>query len=126
MDYKIASVATQWWIEQMKKQCQKLYPKKVTRNGSQLLIVDETLQKEFALFEDALFKQILYNIRFKCYLNLTCYYWPSGDLGILVKKTCISKDYFPERANMQIYDGFVEVSINGEDLRKLPLPTEYL
>ena len=61
-----------------------------------------------------------------CIQSLTCCYWPSGDLGRLVKKSSISRDYFPPRANMQIYDGYVEVSLDGADLRKLPLPTKQL
>jgi len=124
MDYKIASVATQWWIDQMTKRCRELYPSKVIECNSSLIIVDDSLKNELSHFQDALFKQIHHHIVFKCYLSLTCCYWPSGDLGVIVRKTSISKDYFPERANMQIFDGSVEVSINGEDLRKLPLPTE--
>ena len=125
MDYKIASVATKWWIDQMKQQCKKLYPNKVTGDNSNLVIVDESLQNELSRFEEILFKKIYHHVTFKCYLSLTCCYWrPSGDLGIIVRKTSIPKDYLPERANMQIYDGFIEVSLNGEDLHKLPLSTE--
>ena len=41
MDYKIASVATQWWINQMKKQCKKYYPDKITGDDSNLIIEKE-------------------------------------------------------------------------------------
>lgn len=123
MDYKIATVATNWWIHLMKLRCKELYPNKVIGNDSNLVIVDESLQKELSHFREVLFKEILYHIRFRTYLSLTCFYWPSGDLGRLVRKASISKDYFPPRANMQIHDGRVEISLNGDDLHKLPVPT---
>ena len=127
MDYKMASVATQWWINQMKIQCKKSDPCKITGEGANLIIVDDSMRNEFSRFEEALFNHILNSIRFKSHSSLTCCYWrPSGDLGIIVRKTSISNDYLPERANMQIFNGFIEVSLNGEDLRKLPLPTEKL
>ena len=127
MDYKMASVATQWWINQMKIQCKKSYPNKIAGDTSNLIIVDDSMRIEFSRFEEALFNHILKSIRFKSHSSLTCCYWrPAGDLGTLVRKTSLSNCYLPERANMQIFDGFVEVSLNGEDLRKLPLPTEKL
>ena len=124
MDYQIAKIAAQWWIDQMTKQCMSLYPCKVIRKDSCLVIVDEHLQKELSQFEELLFNEILYHIRFETCLSLTCFYWPSGDLKILVKKSRISSDYLPPRANMLIHDGYIEVSLNGEDLRKLPLPAK--
>jgi hypothetical protein len=111
----------------MKKQCQKSDPNKITGEGANLIIVDDSMRNEFSRFEKALFNHILYALTFKYHSSLTCCYRrPSGDLGVLVRKTSISKEYFPERANMQIFNGCVEVSLNGEDLRKLPLPTEKL
>ena len=124
MDYKIASVATQWWIDQMTKHCMELYPSKVIRKDSFLVIVDESLAREFSYFEKILFKEIHFHIISNIPLSLTCYYWPSGDLGRLVRKSSISKDYFPSRANMLIYNRYVEVSLDGSDLRQLPLPTK--
>ena len=123
MDYKMATVATDWWIGQMKIRCKELYPSKVIENDSNLVIVDESLQTELSHFREVLFTEILFHVRFRAYLSLTCFYWPSGDLGRLVRKTSISKDYFPPRANMQIHDGCVEISLNGEDLHKLSVPT---
>ena len=73
MDYKIASVATKWWIDQMKQQCKKLYPNKVTGDNSNLVIVDESLQNELSRFEEILFKKIYHHVTFKCYLLLQNY-----------------------------------------------------
>ena len=126
MDYKLAEVATQWWIDQITKHCMESYPSKVIRKNSELFIVDEALQNELSRFEKILFKEILYHLSFKTHLSLTCYYWPSGDLGKISRKSCISSNYFPHQANMQIYDGYIEVSLGGADLRKLPLPTKQL
>lgn len=121
MDYKIAKIAAKWWIDQMTKQCMELYPCKVIQKESDIVIVDESLKKELSKFQEILFNEILYHIRHETCLSLTCYFWPSGDLGRIVKKSRISSDYFPPRANMQIHDGYIEVSLNGADLRKLPL-----
>lgn len=126
MDYKISKVATQWWIDQMIKHCLELYPDKIIRKNSNLVIVDHSLQRELSHFQEVLFEEIHYHVKLYGYLSLTCCYWPVGDLGRLVKKISISKDYFPPRANMLIYNGSIEVSLDGEDLRKLPLPAKLL
>ena len=124
MDYKIASVATKWWIEQIKKRCLELYPKKVMVDHTGIVIIDNLLENEISRFEKVLFAQILQNVQSNLYLSLTCYFWPSALLGVLVRKANISKDYFPHRAQMEIYDNSIYVSINGEDLRKLSLPSK--
>ena len=124
MDCKIATVATKWWIDQITKRCKELYPSKVIESESGLVIVDTSLQKEICNFQELLYNQIIYSLRFYKYLNLSCYYWPSGDLKVLVKKARIPQEYIPIRANMQIYDGYIEVSLNGEDLHKLSLHAE--
>ena len=120
-DCKIATAATDWWIDQMKKRCKELYPNKVIGDDSNLVVIDVSLDNELSRFREALFKQILLHVEVNMYLSLTCCFWPSGELRGLVRKTSISKEYFPPRANMQIYGNSVHVSLNGEDLHQLPL-----
>jgi len=124
MDYKIASVATKWWIDHMKTRCKELYPDKVIGNDGNLVIVDLFLENELSRFEAILFARILSHVQSNLYLSLTCYFWPSGELGILVRKASISKEYFPQRANMQIYDKCIRVSLDGEDPHILSITTE--
>ena len=46
MNCALAVVAADWWIEQMLKRCSELYPNKVTTNGSDFVIVDNSLDEE--------------------------------------------------------------------------------
>ena len=124
MDYKIALAATQWWIDQITKRCKELYPTKVIERNSKLVIVDHSLQAEISRFRDELYKSILYSITFHTHLSLTYYYRPGGDMKKIISKANISKDYFPVSANMQIFDGSVEVSLNGNELQKLRMPAD--
>ena len=126
MDYKIATVATNWWLQQLTYRCRELHPSKVIENKSKLIVVDDCLKGELSRFKEVLFEEILFHMRNGLYLSLTYCYFPSGKLKTLVRKAGISTEYFPVRANMQIYKNSIQVSLNGNDLQKLPLCTECL
>lgn len=120
-DYQVAS---NWWIGQMKLRCKELHPKKVTGDNSNLVIVDSSLEREFSRFQRVLFEEILFHVRNGLSLSLTCYYIPNRALTKLATKASINKIYLPIRAQMQIWGFIVEVSLDGEDLHKLPLSTK--
>lgn len=126
MDYTIAAVATNWWLAQLKNRCKQLHPDKVIENDSEIIIVDDCLKDELSRFEEMLLEEILRHTKKGLYLSLTCCYYPNGDLKTLVRKARISRDYFPVRAHMQICKNCVEVSLDGNDLQKLPLSTDSL
>lgn len=126
MDCVIATVATNWWLEQLTKRCKELHPDKVIEDNSKLIVVDDCLKDELSRFEKVLLEEIFRYTKNGLYLSLTCCYFPNGDLKTLVRKARISRDYFPVRAEMQIWDYTIKVSLDGNDLQKLPLSTESL
>lgn len=124
MHSKLATVATNWWIEQMKKQCRHQYPQKIIEDNSNFVIIDDSLAEELSRFEKALLEKIHACIENRQYLCLTCCYFPSKELSNIAKKANISATYFPVRAQMTICGNSIEVSTNGGTLRKLTLPAE--
>lgn len=119
MHSKLTTVATNWWIEQMKKQCRNQYPQKIIEEDSNLIIIDASMAEEFSRFEKALSEKIHNCIENRQYLCLTCYYFPSKELSNIAKKANISATYFPPRAQMTICGCSIVVSSNGENLYKL-------
>lgn len=124
MHGKLATAAANWWIEEMKKHCKCLYPQKVTGDGSNLVIIDDSFAEELCRFEKALFEKVYPYIEKQNYLCLSCCYFPCRELSNIAKKAHISATYFPTRAQMTILGSSIEVSVNGGILRKLTLPAE--
>lgn len=124
MHYRVAKVASNWWIEQMKKRCKQLYPDRISGNFPNLTIIDNSFAKELGRFEKILTEEIYNNIERNHYICFTCYYIPNTDLAKLAKRANISTTYFPTHAEMRIWKQSIEVALNGSDLRKLPLPIE--
>jgi len=119
-DCKKAEAATDWWINQMKLQCAHLYPDKVSRDDSDIIITDKSLQEDFSRFYEIMKKEIQICLEGNSYLSLTCCcFIPARQLSSLANKASISKSFFPERAAMQICNKCIKVSLNGGDLRNL-------
>lgn len=125
-DCKLAKISANWWIQAIKKQCSHVYPQKVINNNSNFIIIDDSLKNDLSRFEAILTNEILHCIEHRSYLCLTCCFLPGRELSKLAQKAQISTDYLPLRATMQICGNSVQVSLNGEDLRKLPISVSYL
>ena len=126
MYYKQAQIAANWWIDQMKKQCNKLYPNKVIMDNSTFVVIDDSLNEDFARFHKILSSKIQFYLEIRSYLALTCHFVPCADLSSLARKAKISTTYFPHSATMVVNCGKIEVSVDNGNLRPLPLPTENL
>ena len=111
-DYRLAKAAANWWIKEMTKRCSDLYPHKMH---------DDAFSIELARFEEVLFEEISICIQSRSYLSLTCCLRPCRELSKLTQKAKLSLEYLPSRASMHIMGNTVEVSIDGNDLHKLPL-----
>lgn len=121
---KVATVATNWWINLMKAQCSKLYPEKISATESDLIILDESLQEDLSRFQQVLFEKILTFVEKRNFIDFSCYYFPNSELSKLSVIANIPKDYFPRRAYMEVLGTSVKVSLNDEDLRELHVPVE--
>jgi len=126
MCYKLAPIAANWWIEQMKKKCYILLPAKVCRDKTGFVIINDLLAEEFSRFQEILIEQIYSTIESKHYLNLFCYYYPCKELSSLAKQANISTAYFPIKAQLIIEDACIRVSTNLEDFHTLHLSTDDL
>ena len=121
---KEAIAATNWWIEQIKKRCIQVYPNKVTRDGSNLVIIDDKLAEDLSRFENILINEFQKYIEKNHYIILTCCHFPNSDLKKLAQKAGFSTTYFTFRAEMRIFGKSIQVSLDGNDLTNLPLPAE--
>lgn len=120
-DYKLAKISANWWIQEIKKLCSHKYPQKVINTNSNFVIIDSSLANDLSRFETVLTNEILCCIQQRSYLCLTCCFIPGRELSKIARKAQISTDYLPHRATMQICGNSVEVSLDGEDLRMLPM-----
>lgn len=124
-DCKLATAAANWWVNLMKVRCQELYPDKVITDDSGIVIIDTSLFEAFSRFYEVLKNEIYFCLEKRNHLSLTCCcFIPASQLTRLARKASISTIFFPERASMQVYGTFVEVSLNGEDLHKLYVSAE--
>ena len=119
MYYKLATVAAEWWIEQMKKKCKKLYPDKFSFERSGLIIKDSSLQEQFSQFKEFLIEEIYNTLTNYSYISLGCYYYPDRTLMTLAKKCNISTTYFPIHAHIEIVNNSIMVSDNHDEPYKL-------
>ena len=124
MNCALAVVAADWWIEQMLKRCSELYPNKVTTNGSDFVIVDNSLDEELSRFKAVLIEEIGNCLDQHSYLSLTCHYLPNSKLSSFARKAKISSSYFPTSASMDVLFGKIQVGLNGKKMRELSLPEE--
>lgn len=122
MYYKMAKVATDWWIEEMKKRCLRLYPDKFNENSLDLEIVDNSLLEELTKFHSVLMDEILRALKIYHYICLTCYYFPDTQLINIAKKAQIPTHYFPLHAQMEIYNNEIHVFTTGKYSRELSVP----
>ena len=121
---KEAIAATNWWIEQIKKRCSQVYPNKVTRDGSNLVIIDDKFREDLSRFENILINEFQKYIENNHYIILTCFHIPNAALRKLAQKACFSTTYFSFRAEMRIFGNSIQVSLDGNDLTDLPLLAE--
>lgn len=124
MYYKHAQTAANWWIEEMKKRCNHIYPDKVISNNSGFIITDESLSADLSRFQVELVSEIQNCLEKGSSLLLSCYFYPNRNLSLIAKKAKISKTYFPISASMEIFFGKIFVSVNDNNPSLLPLPSE--
>ena len=126
MYYKQAQTAANWWVEQIKMRCSELYPDRIARDGSNFVIVDNSLKDGLSQFQSLLTDDIQVCLEKCSYLSLSCCYMPNRQLSKLAKLANIPDTYFPIRASMEIFDRYVQVALNDEELYTLPLPSDEL
>ena len=123
MDYEVASIAADWWILQMKKCYKEANPCKVTGEEPYLVVIDDSFRAELSRFRT----EFLNFAQTEYYTNLTCCFFPNRNLSRILKKSGLSSEYLPVRAQMQFCGDHVKVSIGEDgDLRKLPTSVKRL
>lgn len=116
---KLAQIAANWWIEQMKRKCYILLPAKVTRDNTGFVIINDYLAEEFSRFKKFLIDQIRSSLESEHYSNLFCYYYPCKELSELAKQAHISTAYFPIKAQIIVDENSIKVSTNVVDFHTL-------
>ena len=126
MIYKIATTAANWWIEEMKKQCCKMYPERIQATGTGFVILDNSFAEELSRFKTILTDEIYSCISTQHYLCLTCSHKPSHPLIDIAKKAKISITYFPRQKEMHVSTKSVLISIDSFGLKELPILADTL
>ena len=116
---EIAKTAAAWWIEQIKKRCIILYPNRIIKDKSELVVVDVSLLEVLSRFEEALCNEIQNNLEKFHYMYLGCSYYPDRELAKLAKKTQLPLNYFPLDADMEIYGSSIRVAYGSIDWHEI-------
>jgi len=115
----VAKTATAWWIEQIKKRGITLYPERIIKDKSNLIVVDVSLQEALSMFEEALYIEIKNHLEKFHYMYLGCSYSPDDPLSKLAKKAQLPFNYFPMHTDMEIYGSSIRVSYGSFDWHEI-------
>ncbi|MBQ2835760.1 MAG: hypothetical protein IJE68_02870 [Clostridia bacterium] len=120
---KIAKVAAEWWIEQMKKRCTILYPTRIIKDRNGFVITDDFFAEELTRFEKDLVNEIQKSLQKFHYLCLWCCYTPDPILLGVAKQSKVPITYFPIHADMEIHHTSICVCTGENDMHELRIPT---
>lgn len=115
----LAQAAANWWINEMKRHCSGLYPRRVILREDHYVIIDAHFSEKLSNFQKILTEEIQKHIEKKDYFYLGCYHFPNRELSEIAKKADIHYRCFPPVIEIRIHGGNIEVSINNETPHKL-------
>lgn len=120
---KVAKVAAEWWIEQIKKRCTILYPDRIIKDRTGFVITDDFFAEELSRFQKFLTDEIRNHLQKFHSVYLGCCYTPDSMLLGIAKQSEVPITYFPIHAEMEIYHNSIHVSYGENDLHELRFST---